>query len=137
MSSNFNLSNETAPALEDQDDSFPLMDALPPLPGQESSYSLSYTCVGSFERSQLGGEETDMPNLDDNSVEVEEILAGRGTFHLDDNRNVSVYISPATSISCVILANDLSLRIIQNGQPISSMDMIQQSSLNSARHHQV
>ena len=102
MSSNFNLSNETAPALEDQDDSFPLMDSLPPpLPGQESSYSLSYTCVGSFERSQLGGEETDMPNLDDNSVEVEELLAGRGTFQLDDNANVSVHISPVASVSFV------------------------------------
>jgi len=94
MSSNFNLSNETAPALEeDQDDPFPLMDALPPpLPGQESSYSLSHARAGSFERSQLGGEETDMPNLDDNSVEVEEILAVRGTFQLDDNTNVSVYL---------------------------------------------
>ena len=95
MSSNFNLSNETAPALEeDRDDPFPLMDALPPpLPGQESSYSLDAR-AGSFERSQLGGEETDMPNLDDNSVEVEEILAGRGTFQLlDDNTNVSVYLS--------------------------------------------
>ena len=104
MSSNFNLSNETAPALEDQDDDFPLMDALPPpLPGQESSYSTSYARVGSFERSQLGGEETDMPNLDDNSVEVEEILAGRGTFQLlDDNTNVSVYLSCHLCFLCHI-----------------------------------
>ena len=100
MSSNFNLSNETAPALEDQDDDFPLMDALPPpLLGQESSYSSSYARAGSFERPQLGGEATDMPNLDDISLEVEEILAGGGSFQLDDNTNVSVYISPVTAVS--------------------------------------
>lgn len=92
MSFNFDLSNETAPASEDQDESFPLMDALPPpLPGQESSYSSSYARAGSFERPELGGDETDMPNLDDNSVAVEEMLAGEVPFQLDDNTNVSVH----------------------------------------------